>query len=88
MWRSGAGVGSTAGAAPLAEPSRHHGIGARLKYMALPCASSTVFTTLGFMKSPTESISWAAVLIAASAWVASVDATASISAGSISGSSP
>ena len=59
-------LGGSASVPPCAKPSRHQGIGARLKYSALPLASSTAFTTFGLRKSAGLSIACAAVLIAAS----------------------
>ena len=71
-----------------AKASRAQGIGARLKYIASPRASSTTLTTFGLKASATSAIGWQAVAIAASVRSQSVCAMARISAGSSSGSSP
>jgi hypothetical protein len=70
-------------------PSRHQGIGARLKYSARPCASSTTLTTFGLANSATSSMRVRrGGHHAVGGCGAATAAQASISSGSISGSSP
>ena len=87
MWRSGAGLGRAL--KPESDwPSRHHGMGARLKYSAICRASMTTLTTLGLVNSSNEPMACAAVLMLASGRSVSTRATSLMSAGGISGSSP
>ena len=86
MWRKGAGVLRSDGT--RVTPSRHQGMGARLKYRARPARSSTTLTTLGLASWVTVERAWAAVLITQSLRSSNNEAQRAINSTSISGSSP